>query len=443
MVPSVAPTRTVLHVDMDAFFASVELVRHPELRGRPVAVGGTGDRGVIAAASYEARVHGVRSAIPSARARRLCPDLVLLPGDHAHYAEVSARIMEIFRTVTPMVEPLSLDEAFLDVTGVRRLHGPPEELAVRLRRVVQEREGLTCSVGVAANRFLAKLASGDAKPAVGPAGVRPGPGVLVVPSDGELAYLHPLPVSRLWGVGPATLAKLRRIGVCTVGELAALPRSAVTAALGSATGAHLHEMSHGIDRRPVEPDRELRSVSHEETFAVDRRDLAEMRADLVRMADSVASRLRSDGVRARTVQLKVRFSDFRTVSRSRTLDAPTDHAPVLREEAWRMLGLLPVHEGVRLLGVGSSNLTRGPVVEQLSLDGAEDRSPVDRAALDGAVDEIRRRFGPASIGPGSAGDGRRSGEGMWGPDAADGPVPPSQDRGSFERSDDRSRGGRR
>jgi DNA polymerase-4 len=417
-------SRAILHVDMDAFFASVELLRRPELRGRPVAVGGTGDRGVIAAASYEARVYGVRSAMPSARARRLCPDLVLLPGDHAHYAEVSGRIMDLFRSVTPLVEPLSLDEAFLDVTGTRRLHGPPAELAATLRRRVLDQEGLHCAVGVAPNKFLAKLASEQAKPTVGPEGPRPGAGVVVVPPGGELDFLHPLDVSRLWGVGPATLAKLQRFGIRTVGDLATLPRETVIGALGRGVGEHLHALAHGLDDRPVVPDQEPKSISHEETFPADRHDPEELRADVVRMADAVADRLRRHGYRGRTVQLKVRYADFTTVTRSRTLPSPTDRGTTLRDEAWRMLAALPVERGVRLLGVGAANLTKEAPVEQLSLDELVDDGPgaaADWDAANRAVDDIRRRFGAASIGPGRiTGGDRTRPHRPWGPDRPSG-----------------------
>ncbi len=434
------PVRSILHIDMDAFFASVELIRRPELTGRPVAVGGTGDRGVVAAASYEARAYGVHSAMPSARARRMCPDLVLLPGDHAHYAEVSGRIMEIFRSVTPLVEPLSLDEAFLDVTGTRRLMGEATSIAHELRRRVLDEEGLRCAVGVAANKFLAKLASAQAKPTVGPDGPCPGAGVLVVGPGEELGFLHPLDVSRLWGVGPATLARLRAVGVRTVGELAALDRATVVGLLGAGTGGHLHSLANGLDDRPVEPDRAPRSVSHEETFAADRHHTDELRGDLVRMADAVATRLRAHGSRGRTIQVKVRFGDFTTVSRSRTLDVPTDSGPTLRDVAWELLSGLPVSRGVRLLGLGASNLVTGDAAEQLSFDltvrrpvepdrsvrsgsvpGGSVPTSEDREAVDAAVDAIRRRFGSRSIGPGRlVGGGPTPGSRRWGPDR-DGP----------------------
>ena len=420
-------TRTILHVDMDAFFVSVELRRRPELRGRPVVVGGTGDRGVVAAASYEARAYGVHSAMASVRARRLCPDLVFLPGDHAHYGEVSARIMEVFRSVTPVVEPLSLDEAFLDVSGTRRLHGPAPALAARVRDEVARREDLTCSVGVAPNKFLAKLASEAAKPQVARAGPVVGSGVFVVDPGGELAFLHPLEVSALWGVGPATLARLGRFGVRTVGDLAALPVDALTSSLGPAAGRHLHELSWGRDDRPVVADQEPRSVSHEETFAHDRHHLDDLRPDLVRMADAVATRLRRHGYRGRTVQLKVRYGDFTTVTRSRTLVAATDRGTELVERSWELLAALPVSRGVRLLGVGMSNLTREVPVRQMSLDdldagGTGSGGVPDESwdAANGAVDEIRSRFGPGVIGPGRLVDGPgRPGSRPWGPDVDD------------------------
>lgn len=436
--------RVILHVDMDAFFASVELRRHPELRGQPVAVGGSGDRGVIAAASYEARVFGVHSAMASVRAKRMCPQLVILPGDHAHYGEVSSRIMSLFRDVTPLVEPLSLDEAFLDVSGTRRSQGPPESVAALVRERLLDQEGLACAVGVAPNKFLAKLASGEAKPRIGPTGPLPGHGVLVVARGRELEFLHPLDVSKLWGVGPATLAKLQRFGVRTVGDLAALPIEAVTGALGRSSGAHLHALANGIDDRPVVVDQEPKSVSHEETFASDRHTVDELRGDLVRMADAVADRLRRHGVRARTVQLKVRYTDFTTATRSHTLPSPTNRGTDLRDEAWSMLAALPVERGIRLLGVGGANLTRSASAEQLTLGGLFDDAPPDSVddadwdAANRAVDEIRRRFGTSSIVPGrlvehaggsdATHDGTPSKRSMWGP-VQNGPSRSRQDTG--------------
>lgn len=417
--------RTIIHVDMDAFFVSVELLRHPELRGRPVVVGGTGPRGVVAAASYEARAYGVHSAQASARARRLCPEAVFLPGDHKHYAEVSRRIMAVFASYTPLVEPLSLDEAFLDVTGSRRLHGPGPKIAAQIRDEVREREGLSCSVGVAPNKFLAKLASEAAKPRATPTGPVEGSGVFVVEEGRELDFLHPLPVGALWGVGPATLPRLERLGVATVGDLAALPVEVLVRALGEAAGRHLHELSHGRDERPVEPDVAVRSISHEETFPADVHDLDVLRAEVVRLADAVAARLRAQRIFGRTVQLKVRYGDFTTVTRSRTLAVATDRGTDLVEEAWRALSELPVERGVRLLGIGATNLTAEKGGEQLTLDDAlgEPERAAGWDAANKAVDEVRSRFGRGLIGParlvqGSGSDDRAEpGEHPWGPDA--------------------------
>jgi DNA polymerase IV len=330
---------------MDAFFVACELRRRPELQGRPVVVGGTGARGVVAAASYEARRWGVHSAMPSSRARRLCPEAVFLPGDHAHYAEVSAEVFEIFRRCTPLVEGLSLDEAFLDVTGARRLLGDGEAIAWWVRQRIHDELALACSVGVAPSKFLAKLASEMAKPRASPAGITPGPGVLVVAPGEELAFLHPLPVERLWGVGPATLARLQRLGVVTVGDLAALPESLVVSALGAAQGRHLHRLAHADDRRPVEPDRQVKSVGHEETFPEDLFDAADLGRVLVRQADAVAARLRSLGSSGRTVHLKLRYGDFTTLTRAVTLPEPVSTGPAIARAARGLLDALDPSPG--------------------------------------------------------------------------------------------------
>jgi DNA polymerase-4 len=419
----VSAPRTILHVDMDAFFVSVELLRRPELRGRPVVVGGTGARGVVAAASYEARAYGVFSAMPSTQARKLCPQAVFLPGDHARYGEVSERVMAIFRATTPLVEPVSLDEAFLDVTGARRLLGDGAAIGRSLRRQVEEQEGLTCSVGVAATKMVAKLASEAAKPRATPTGPEPGEGVRVVAPGEEVAFLRPLPARALWGVGPATLAKLERLGVRTVGDIADLPEAALVGALGQANGRHLWLLARGIDPRAVEPDQKLRSIGHEETFAHDHHDATTLGREAVRMADAVAWRLRKAGMVARTVSIKVRFGDFRTITRSTTLPAPVDDGPVVAQHALSLLGAVDPAPGVRLLGVTVSGLIEG-AGRQLSFDDAGAPSWHDAS---GAVDAIRERFGTGAIGPAAAvgRDGlrvKRRGDGQWGPD--DGPVSP-------------------
>ncbi len=317
-------TRAILHVDLDAFFASVEVLDDPSLVGKPVIVGGTGRRGVVAACTYEARCYGVHSAMPSMRARALCPHAVFLPGRHARYSEVSAEFHAVLHRVTPMVEGLALDEAFLDVTGAQRLFGPPRAIAERIRADVHRELGLSASVGLATTKFVAKLASEAAKPKASPAGIAAGAGVVEVEPGRELAFLHPLPVRALWGVGPATLARLARFGVETVGDLAALPEATLVSALGDSAGHHLHDLAWGRDPRPVEPDRAVKSVSHEETYAQDLFARSELEHEALRLAEGVAARLRQAGVAARTVNVKVRYRDFSTITRSVTAPGPVD-----------------------------------------------------------------------------------------------------------------------
>jgi DNA polymerase-4 len=421
MSTAAAGPRRILHVDMDAFFVSVELLDHPELRGTPVIVGGSGARGVVAAASYEARAYGVHSAMPSVTARRLCPAAVFLDGRHDRYRDVSRQVMAIFGRATPLVEPLSLDEAFLDVTGAVRAVGEAPAIARRIRADVLDELGLTCSVGVATTKFLAKLASERAKPAASPTGPVFGPGVFEVVPGGELDFLRPLPVQALWGVGRATLDKLARLGVATVGDLADLPASAVESALGAATGRHLHQLANGIDDRPVVVDQRAKSVSHEETFATDRHTLEDLDTDVVRLADAVAARLRAGGVVGRTVVVKVRFGDFRTITRSHTPGDPVDDGGVIARTARGLLAGVEVGAGVRLLGIGVTNLADTELAaEQLSLLATDEPDPLARRATNEAVDEIRARFGPDAIGPARLAGPRRvetfrPGRQQWGP----------------------------
>lgn len=420
--------RTVLHVDMDAFFVSVELRRRPELAGLPVVVGGSGRRGVVAAASYEARRYGVFSAMPSAIARRRCPQAVFLDGDYAAYAAASRDVHAIFQQVTPLIEPLALDEAFLDVSGARALFGDGVTIARRLRRQIDDELHLACSVGVAPNKFLAKLASVEAKPRAGHDGVRPGPGVFEVRPGHELTYLHALPVRRLWGVGPKTLARLQAMGVETVGDLAAIDRAAVVGRLGRAQGEHLLALAGGHDDRAVEPEREVKSISHEETFPEDLYDRDQIRRELVRLADAVASRLRAADLAARTLTVKVRDGTFATVTRSVTLPGGVDTAPVMLAAVQPLVDALDLDRGVRLLGLGAARFAAPAEQLRLDVDDEPPPSPMWDAAS-AAIDGVRRRFGTASIGPASAvRDGElrlvRKGEQQWGPGEASRRHPP-------------------
>ena len=305
---------TILHVDLDAFFASVEQLLDPALRGKPVIVGGTGTRGVVATASYEARRFGVHSAMPTARARRLCPDGVFVSARHGTYGEFSERIFTVFRSLTPLVEPISLDEAFLDIAGTRRLFGSGPDVACTVKERVRDEIGLVCSVGVATTKLVAKLASDASKP----------DGLLVIEPGKELEFLHPMPVERLWGVGPATHRRLERLGVKTIGDLAAVSEATLVTTLGNSMGAHLHELSWNLDDRPVVGEHETKSVSSEETFAKDLYEREDLEREVRRLAHRTAARLREGGWRGRTVTLKVRFADFRTITRSATPGGATD-----------------------------------------------------------------------------------------------------------------------
>lgn len=393
-------TSHILHVDMDAFFVSAELVRRPELRGLPVVVGGTGGRGVVAAASYEARSFGIFSAMSTYQARRLCPRAIFLQGDHSYYASISSKVMEIFERYTPLVEPISLDEAFLDVGGSVRLHGSPFEIAQSIRRDIKHDQGLTCSVGIAPNKFLAKLATEEAKPSPGPKGPIPGLGVKVVEEYEIQEFLDPLPVRSLWGVGPVTVARLDQIGVTTVLQLRNFPRDSLIQALGKTQGAHLHRLAHGVDERNVEARQNIKSLSHEETFSEDLYSEQRITTEIFRMADAVGKRLRGLGTLGATVNLKVRLKDFSTFTRSVTLPNPTDSGKIIGKNAVNLLESIETSSGVRLLGVGVSNLTESDLGLQLSFDDIEGNDPEWRDA-EKAIDQIHEKFGTQSIGAAS------------------------------------------
>ncbi len=412
----------ILHLDLDAFYASIEQRERPELRGRPVVVGGAGARGVVAAASYEARAFGIHSAMPSVRARRACPDAIFVEPRIGFYSEVSAAVMAILRSATPLVEPLSLDEAFLDVRGAGRLLGTGPEIGAMLRARIASELGLNASVGVASTKMLAKIASDDAKPN----------GMLVIEPGTELEYLHQLPVGRLWGVGPATRKKLARFAVRTVGDLAEIPEATLIQTLGEASGRHLRSLALNRDPRPVESARPTKSIGHEETFAVDRTDRQQLERDLVRMVDRVAARLRASATMTRTVQIKVRYRDFDTVTRAETIAAPTDLAAVIGPTARRLLEALDLRDGVRLLGVSAVVAvdTEAPA-EQLTLGSAVsvwDAVAPEQAALERTLDAVRARFGADAVGRAAhARDGRlqtdRRGS-LWGPDEQSEPAGP-------------------
>jgi DNA polymerase IV len=378
---------SILHVDMDAFFVSVELLDRPELRGKPVVVGGAGGRGVVAAASYEARAYGVHSAMPMTRARRLCPQAVVLPPEHDKYARVSASVMEIFRSVTPLVEPLALDEAFLDVAGARRLLGRPAEIARLIRQRVVEQQGITCSVGVAATKFVAKLASTRCKP----------DGLLVVPVEGVVPFLHALPVAALWGVGERTEEHLTRLGLRTVADIARTPLPVLQREFGTALGAHLHDLSWGRDPRPVVATTPDKSIGAEETFEHDIDDATAIKRELLRLSERVGARLRAGGHVGRTVSVKLRMANFTTITRARTLREPTDLAHVIYNTAcalYEAAGLDRVR--LRLVGVRVENLApASDAAHQLALGEPE----VGWREAERAMDRVARRFGSGAIGP--------------------------------------------
>lgn len=409
-----------LHVDLDAFYASVEELDRPELRGTPVVVGGLGPRGVVAAANYPARAFGVHSAMPTAVARRRCPQATFLPPRFDEYTAKSGAVMAILREVTPLVEPLSLDEAFLDVSGARRRLGPAPEIAAAIRTRIREETGLVASVGVASTKQLAKIASDLSKP----------DGLLVVDPADDLGFLHALPVRRLWGVGPATAARLDRFGVVTVGDLARIPLETLVPTLGVAAAGHLHALAWNRDDRAVEPERETKSIGHEETFPADVVDRDVLRREVRRLADLVGARLRAAGLAARTVTLKLRYADFSTITRSSTGSTPTDLGEDIGRTGLTLLERESVGDGIRLIGVSAHGLAaaRPPDGEQLGLfrgnpdrddDGASD-DPERRRRVESVLDDVRARFGTDALGRAVLveSDGLRTSRpgSRWGPD---------------------------
>ncbi|MFD4675274.1 DNA polymerase IV [Lentzea sp. NPDC058450] len=371
----------ILHADLDAFYASVEQRDAPELRGRPVIVGG----GVVLAASYEAKAFGVRTAMGGAKARRLCPHAIVVPPRFSAYTAASKAVFEVFRDTTPLVEGLSIDEAFLDVGGLHRIAGPPEVVAARLRATVLDQVGLPITVGVARTKFLAKVASGVAKP----------DGLLVVPADGELAFLHPLPVERLWGVGDVTAAKLHGLGLRTVGEVARLGEVALVSMLGKAAGRHLFALAHNHDPRPVQTGRRRRSIGSQRALGRRERTRDDLDAILASLIDGISRRLRTAERACRTVILRLRFADFSRATRSHTIPHPTTETEVLLAAARELLaGAMPMIEnrGITLLGLSLTNLQNDTPM-QLVLP-FEERKP---AALDAALDVVRDRFGSRSV----------------------------------------------
>ncbi|KGA13872.1 hypothetical protein GM50_21240 [freshwater metagenome] len=376
---------TILHVDMDAFFASVTERDHPELKGKAVVIG-AGVRGVVTSANYEARKFGIKAAMPVGRAQRLAPHAIFIPPDHKRYSEVSEHIMEIFHSFTPLVEPISLDEAFLDVTKARRLLGDGRAIATAIREKVEAQEGITCSVGIASSKFIAKLASQRCKPN----------GILEIPTDRVLTFLHPLPVSALWGVGPKTNEALERLGLHTVGDIAQTPQQTLIRALGQAAGESLYELAWGRDDRDVIPEEPDKSISAAETFDRDIDDPEIVAKEILRMCERASSRMRERSLFAKTITLKVRFADFTTVNRSKTLPLPIDTTHEIYEVAKALYEALSIERArIRLVGVSLENL-HTDTHEQLVL-GARESSWRE---LQGGIDAAKARFGQDSVRPG-------------------------------------------
>lgn len=384
-MPDVKPS-TILHVDMDAFFASVEEADNPELRGKAVVVG-AGPRAVVTSANYIAREFGIRAAMPVAQARRLAPHAIFVPNRHHRYGEVSAEVMKIFDDFSPLVEPLSLDEAFIDVSGATKLIGSAREIGAQIRTRIKSELKITCSVGISTTKLIAKLASGRCKP----------DGLLEIADNRVLEFLHPLPVRELWGVGPKTGDALTKLGLQTIGDIAHTPRATLVRALGHGQGESLYELAWGRDLRVVEGSVSEKSIGAEETFARDIDDNEELLAELLRVTERVARRLRDQQLVTRTISIKIRFSDFTTISRSKSIDLPTSSTQEIYEQVRRLFAALGlVRARVRLVGVRLENLESDEgLVEQLTLGSREK----GWRQVDKALDLARRRFGGGALKP--------------------------------------------
>jgi len=387
---------SILHVDMDAFYASASLLSRPELKGTPVIIGGGGNRGVVLSATYEARTFGVAAAMPMARARRLCPQATVVAPDYARYERISQAIMAVFASVTPVVEPLSSDEAFLDVAGARRRLGTGRQIAQQIRDTIADEQGITCSVGVATTKFIAKLASGLAKP----------DGLLVVPEAEVVSFLHQLPVGALWGVGDRTEEALQRLGLRTVADIAHTPVDTLRRALGDNAGPALHELAWGRDTRSVVPTRRERSIGADETFSYDVDDPAYIRRQLLKLSDRTAARVRAAGMVGRTISIKVRFSDFTTITRSRTLRDPTDVSRDIFAIATALFDGLGLQRArLRLVGVRMEGLMDSATAP---IQGLLDEPEHGWRDADRAVDRASARFGAGAVRPASLIEGERS-----------------------------------
>ena len=384
---------SILHVDMDAFYALASLLSRPELKGTPVIIAGGGNRGVVLSATYEARAFGVHAAMPTARARRLCPQATVVAPDHARYERISRAVMAVFASVTPFVEPLSLDEAFLDVSGARRRLGTPRQIAQGIRDTIADEQGITCSVGVATTKFIAKLASGLAKP----------DGLLVVPESEVVGFLHQLPVGALWGVGERTEEVLQRLGLHTVADIAHTPVDTLRRALGDNAGPALHALAWGRDSRSVMPTRRERSIGADETFSYDVDDPAYIHRELLKLSDRTAARVRAAGMVGRTISIKVRFSDFTTITRSKTLRDPTDVSRDIYATARALFDALGLQRArLRLVGVRMEGLMES---DQAPIQGLLDEPEHGWRDADRAVDRASARFGAGAVRPASLVEG--------------------------------------